>query len=272
MTDITADQLSKGSRVLINPQEDRSRSILLEGVISEVLTRSNTHPHGILVSLESGEKGRVKSFAEGSPSTPTIAEPKVNILVSTPKIVIPKWLESDNPYFVREVEVLIKHLNKKYNSEDWSDVYYKEGFCGCLQEITKLIESAVESIFKMPIILILEKEELATGIYGGNRPREYNFGSSTGLISSLSYKFRDSRKKESLIDLANYIDSDLGLFFERISRLDFSAVTSLNAIRNYRNYLSHPQNNVLTEAKTRFVVDYSLVDFKEIYDLDVGLR
>lgn len=54
--------LAIGATVEINPQNDRTRKILIEGDIKEILTTADSHPHGILVLLESGEKGRVKSI------------------------------------------------------------------------------------------------------------------------------------------------------------------------------------------------------------------
>ncbi len=55
--------------VEINPQSDRSRKVIVKGVISEILTKSNYHPHGLLVKLESGETGRVKNNIGISDST-----------------------------------------------------------------------------------------------------------------------------------------------------------------------------------------------------------
>jgi len=54
--------LKIGMHVDINPQSDRTRKIMIQGVISEILTKSDDHPHGVLVLLESGEKGRVKAI------------------------------------------------------------------------------------------------------------------------------------------------------------------------------------------------------------------
>ncbi|NOD36653.1 MULTISPECIES: DUF2196 domain-containing protein [unclassified Ruegeria] len=53
--------VSVGQVVQINPRSDRTRKLLVKGVVAEVLTRNRNHPHGILVKLESGEIGRVKS-------------------------------------------------------------------------------------------------------------------------------------------------------------------------------------------------------------------
>jgi len=63
---ITASELPKGTRVAINPQTDRSRKILIEGAVNEVLTKATEHPHGLLVKLETGEIGRVKKMLLGS--------------------------------------------------------------------------------------------------------------------------------------------------------------------------------------------------------------
>ena len=58
----TPKNLKIGMHVDINPQTDRTRKKIIQGVISEILTKSNNHPHGVLVLLESGEKGRVKAI------------------------------------------------------------------------------------------------------------------------------------------------------------------------------------------------------------------
>ncbi len=59
---ISSELLNPGMRVRVNPQSDKSRTVLIDGVIAEILTKSHTHPHGILVLLTSGEKGRVKEL------------------------------------------------------------------------------------------------------------------------------------------------------------------------------------------------------------------
>ncbi len=59
-----------GQLVQINPKSDRTRKLLIKGTVAEVLTRNRNHPHGVLVRLESGEVGRVKSkFSESRVSS-----------------------------------------------------------------------------------------------------------------------------------------------------------------------------------------------------------
>lgn len=61
MPENTNANVSIGQTVSINPRNDRSRKKLVSGVVSEILTKNLSHPHGILVKLENGEIGRVKS-------------------------------------------------------------------------------------------------------------------------------------------------------------------------------------------------------------------
>jgi len=65
-TGTNRDELEVGIKVEINPQQDRTRKKLVVGIIKEILTGSSHHPHGILVSLESGEIGRVKKIIDSS--------------------------------------------------------------------------------------------------------------------------------------------------------------------------------------------------------------
>ncbi len=61
---IVNKDLKIGMEVDINPQSDRTRKIIVSGKISEILTNAASHPHGILVLLDSGEKGRVKAITK----------------------------------------------------------------------------------------------------------------------------------------------------------------------------------------------------------------
>ena len=53
--------ISLGTRVRVVQKQDQSSGMLIEGTVSEVLTKSATHPHGIKVRLASGVIGRVKA-------------------------------------------------------------------------------------------------------------------------------------------------------------------------------------------------------------------
>jgi uncharacterized repeat protein (TIGR03833 family) len=51
-----------GMRVQIVLKKDQGTGSLTEGIVTEILTNSSTHPHGIKVRLESGAVGRVKAI------------------------------------------------------------------------------------------------------------------------------------------------------------------------------------------------------------------
>lgn len=52
--------ISPGAKVAIVLKKDQKTGRLTEGVVREILTNSSFHPHGIKVSLEDGQVGRVK--------------------------------------------------------------------------------------------------------------------------------------------------------------------------------------------------------------------
>ncbi len=54
--------ISPGMRVQVVQKQDQRSGALTEGIVSEVLTNSPTHPHGIKVRLTSGVVGRVKTI------------------------------------------------------------------------------------------------------------------------------------------------------------------------------------------------------------------
>ena len=54
--------ISKGSRVSVVLKKDQRTGKLTEGIVSDLLTNSPAHPHGIKVRLESGDVGRVKEI------------------------------------------------------------------------------------------------------------------------------------------------------------------------------------------------------------------
>ena len=51
-----------GLEVLIVLKQDQATGKTTKDVVRDILTNSNTHPHGIKVRLESGEVGRVKEI------------------------------------------------------------------------------------------------------------------------------------------------------------------------------------------------------------------
>jgi uncharacterized repeat protein (TIGR03833 family) len=56
------ENIFSGSKVAIVQKHHQSSGELTEGIVSDILTNSPTHPHGIKVRLESGEVGRVQEI------------------------------------------------------------------------------------------------------------------------------------------------------------------------------------------------------------------
>lgn len=52
--------LQVGSRVKVVQKQDQQSGILTEGIVTAILTKSASHPHGIKVRLDNGLVGRVK--------------------------------------------------------------------------------------------------------------------------------------------------------------------------------------------------------------------
>ncbi len=55
-------KIKPGQRVLIVLKKDQRSGKTTEGMVKDILTKSQIHPHGIKVRLESGEVGRVKEI------------------------------------------------------------------------------------------------------------------------------------------------------------------------------------------------------------------
>lgn len=59
---VVRSQLMIGKRVRIVLKKDQRTGVLTEGVVAQILTRNETHPHGIKVMLDDGQVGRVKEI------------------------------------------------------------------------------------------------------------------------------------------------------------------------------------------------------------------
>ena len=66
LTDVTdlpkRDQITKGCTVSIETKKDQGTGRLTDGIVQEILTSSESHPHGIKVRLENDQIGRVKKI------------------------------------------------------------------------------------------------------------------------------------------------------------------------------------------------------------------
>lgn len=53
-----------GAKVKVVQKQDQPSGKLTEGVVTKILTNSQSHPHGIKVMLENGIVGRVKEIID----------------------------------------------------------------------------------------------------------------------------------------------------------------------------------------------------------------
>lgn len=58
------NDIKVGKQVKVVQKQDQRSGKLTEGVVSKILTNSQTHHHGIKVMLEGGIVGRVKEIIE----------------------------------------------------------------------------------------------------------------------------------------------------------------------------------------------------------------
>jgi len=55
-------EIKPGQRVRIVEKQNQPTSALTEGVVSRILTKSSSHPHGIKVMLTDARVGRVREI------------------------------------------------------------------------------------------------------------------------------------------------------------------------------------------------------------------
>ena len=58
------DQIHKGSHVEIETKADQGTGRFTAGIVDQILTNSQSHPHGIKVKLADGQVGRVKRMGK----------------------------------------------------------------------------------------------------------------------------------------------------------------------------------------------------------------
>ena len=66
--------IRSGTRVRVVQKQDQPSGTLTAGVVSEILTNSTTHPHGIKVRLTNGVVGRVKVILALPPEIRQVVE------------------------------------------------------------------------------------------------------------------------------------------------------------------------------------------------------
>ena len=73
------NQIKRGMKVFVELKNDQGTDKLTEGLVKEILTSGNSHPHGIKVELQSGQVGRVKEIVSGPKDSAEILDDKITI-------------------------------------------------------------------------------------------------------------------------------------------------------------------------------------------------
>lgn len=76
--------IKKGTSVSIETKIDQGTGRLTEGMVDEILTNSESHPHGIKVRLHDGQVGRAKNILSDIKTSPKKSSELENIII--PKI------------------------------------------------------------------------------------------------------------------------------------------------------------------------------------------
>lgn len=64
MDETNRSNIKSGLKVSIVLKQDQRTGKLTEGIVKDILTNSETHPHGIKVRLLDGKIGRVKAISK----------------------------------------------------------------------------------------------------------------------------------------------------------------------------------------------------------------
>ena len=72
-------QIKVGMKVFVELKQDQGTGNLTEGIVKGILTPGETHPYGIMVELDDGNRGRIKSLSGKSQENISYSENIVSI-------------------------------------------------------------------------------------------------------------------------------------------------------------------------------------------------
>lgn len=179
------DRIIIGNTVLVETKENQGTGKFTKGIVDSILTRSQSHPHGIKVKLQDGSIGRVKK-----------------VLAETGR----KQSEKPND-FKKIEEIVIPKVEDRYNE-------FKEFY-----QYDESIESLPNNSEKSRTIEKIKfdvRRRLATAICSFGNSRDagsvYVGIKSDGEISGLEKDMKLGGFKNHEDDLANHMRDTLGKF------------------------------------------------------------
>ena len=86
-------EIKKGMKVFVELKQDQGSGKLTEGIVKDILTPGDHHPYGIMVELDDGGLGRVKTLFENN-----VVESKKNTSETKTDVNIPKDEDTWNEF------------------------------------------------------------------------------------------------------------------------------------------------------------------------------
>ncbi len=251
--------------VEINPQSDRTRKQRVKGVILEILTKSENHPHGRLVKLKNGEQGRVKNILSD-------ASDQSNTSVS--ELDLSKIIENGLKNIIEAGE---NHKVEFKADALWSSNYTQEDINNHrpqTKELRKHGKSTSKTILAKTIAGFLNSDG-GTLVIGVREDKVKNTDEVIGV--ELEYSFlKDSSQdgyRRMLLDLIkDYLPRSIFNQFNRYFQIDFETIDGLTVCgitvqkSDKRVFLKLKGTDyfyIRTDASTREITGDEMVDYCE---------
>jgi uncharacterized repeat protein (TIGR03833 family) len=249
-----------GMTVEINPQSDRSRNTLVQGIVSEILTKTKDHPHGLLVKLKTGEIGRAKRIINAPQSTKQNTDPSTLIN----KIDFSKLIELGENH---EVEFKSSILwSSKFTNDDIKNHKPQS------KELNDYGKATSKIIIAKTLAAFLNSDG-GTLVVGVRENKTDNVEEIVGIEVEFKYLKDGSPDgyRRMIVDLIkDYFPSNIFNHFNNYFRIHFQEIGNLTICgivvtkSDKRVFLNHKNEGhffVRTDASTRELTGEDVVDY-----------
>jgi uncharacterized repeat protein (TIGR03833 family) len=257
---LSAQIIEAGMTVEINPQSDSSRNILVQGIVSEILTKSKNHPHGILVKLKTGEIGRAKRII----NAPQSAMPIVGSPSSINKI-----------HFSKLIELGENHEVEFKSSILWSSAFTSDDIKNHKPQSKELhaYGKATSKIIIAKTLAAFLNSDGGTLIVGIRENKADNVDEIIGI--DIEFKFLKDGSQDGyrrmIVDLIkdhfpsnvfNHLNSYFHIDFQKIGNL---TICGINVVKSDKRVFLKLKNIdhffIRTDASTRELTGEDIVDY-----------
>jgi uncharacterized repeat protein (TIGR03833 family) len=256
-------EVKEGMVVDINPRSDRTREILVRGTVSDILTKSKNHPHGVLVTLETGETGRVRKIVD---STQPI-ESDLNVAEPSPEV------------YIGNLEELI-NTGENHKIEFKTDVLWSSNFSGDdikhhrpqSKELHEYGKATSKIIIAKSIAGLLNSDG-GTLIVGVRENKDTGVNEIIGVEAEFT-KLKDSTLdgyRRMIVDLIkdyfpanifNHLNDYIEIYFEDIASIKVCAIRVKRSDKRVFLKLNNLDHFFIrTDASTRELSGEEVVDY-----------